>query len=201
MNPATLFQISYGLYVLSAKEGERDNACIINTVMQVTDIPKRLVIAVNKSNLTHDMIQKSGAFNLSILDQSVSFGVFEQFAFQSGRQTDKFKDFEDCKRSENGLYYLTKGTCGYISASVVSEMDLGTHTLFLADILEGELLSEQPAVTYTYYQEAIKPKPKKEEKKGYRCVICGYIYEGEELPPDFICPICKHGVDDFEKIE
>ena len=120
MNPATLFQISYGLYVLSAKEGERDNACIINTVMQVTDIPKRLVIAVNKSNLTHDMIQKSGAFNLSILDQSVSFGVFEQFGFQSGRQTDKFKDFEDCKRSENGLYYLTKGTCGYISASVVS---------------------------------------------------------------------------------
>ena len=200
MNPATLFQISYGLYVLSAKEGEKDNACIINTVMQVTDIPKRLVIAVNKSNLTHDMIQKSGLFNLSVLDQSVSFEVFEHFGFQSGRETDKFQDAKDCKRSKNGLYYLTKGSCAYISASVVSETDLGTHTLFLADILDGEIVSEKPAVTYTYYQEKIKPKPKKEEKTGYRCVICGYIYEGDELPPDFICPICKHGVDDFEKI-
>lgn len=200
MDRSVMFQISYGLYVLTARDEARDNGCIVNTVMQVTDSPLRIMIAVNKNNLTHDMIVGSGEFNVSVLDQRVTFGEFQRFGFQSGRDVDKFEGCEGTARAANGIYYLKGFTNAYLSAKVVSSQDLGTHTQFLAEVSDGERLSELPSVTYTYYQEHIKPKPEKTEKVGYRCRICGYIYEGDPLPEDFICPICKHGSADFEKI-
>lgn len=200
MDNRVLFNIGYGLYVLTANEGEKDNGCIINTVMQVTSEPLQIAIAVNKKNYTNEMIQRTKKFNVSILTESAKFEVFEHFGFHSGRDTDKFADFVDTKRSPNGVLYITQNTNSYMSAYVKQEIDLGTHTLFIAQLVEAETLSEEPTVTYTYYQNNIKPKPQKTEKKGWRCKICGYIYEGENLPPDFICPWCKHGVVDFERI-
>lgn len=200
MDNRVLFNIGYGLYVLTANEGEKDNGCIINTVMQVTSEPLQIAIAVNKKNYTNEMIQGTKKFNVSILTESAKFEVFEHFGFHSGRDTDKFADFVDTKRSPNGVLYITQNTNSYMSAYVKQEIDLGTHTLFIAQLVEAETLSEEPTVTYTYYQNNIKPKPQKTEKKGWRCKICGYIYEGENLPPDFICPWCKHGAVDFERI-
>lgn len=200
MDNRVLFNIGYGLYVLTANEGEKDNGCIINTVMQVTSEPLQIAIAVNKKNYTNEMIQRTKKFNVSILTESAKFEVFEHFGFHSGRDTDKFADFVDTKRSPNGVLYITQNTNSYMSAYVKQEIDLGTHTLFIAQLVEAETLSEEPTVTYTYYQNNIKPKPQKTEKKGWRCKICGYIYEGENLPPDFICPWCKHGAVDFERI-
>lgn len=199
MDNNAMFKLSYGLYVLSARSGEKDNGCIINTAAQVTTTPNRLTIAVNKQNYTHDLIQKSGAFNVSILDQSVPFSVFRQFGFQSGKDVDKFEGIE-YGRGENGIAYLKNNTSAYISGKVVQEIDLGSHTLFLADVTDAQMLSGGEAVTYSYYQSNIKPKPEQTAKKGYRCKICGYIYEGEPLPEDFICPLCKHGAVDFEKL-
>lgn len=199
MDNKAMYQLTYGLFVLSAKDGEKDNGCIINTAGQVTTTPNRITIAVNKANFTHDMIQKTGEFNLSMLDETASFSIFERFGFQSGRDTDKLQGLE-VSRSENNIFYLKEHASAFLSGKVVQEFDLGTHTLFLADVTDGELLSGQPSVTYTYYQNNIKPKPQKTEKTGYRCKICGYIYEGDPLPEDFICPICKHGAADFEKI-
>ena len=200
MDNRVLFNIGYGLYILTANEGEKDNGCIINTVMQVTSEPLQIAIAVNKKNYTNEMIQRTKKFNVSILTESAKFEVFEHFGFHSGRDTDKFADFVDTKRSPNGVLYITQNTNSYMSAYVKQEIDLGTHTLFIAQLVEAETLSEEPTVTYTYYQNNIKPKPQKTEKKGWRCKICGYIYEGENLPPDFICPWCKHGAVDFERI-
>ena len=200
MNNSAMFKLSYGLFVLSAKSGEKDNGCIINTAAQVTTSPNRITIAVNKQNYTHDMIQDTKEFNLSILDQTVPFSVFQNFGFQSGREVDKFAA-GGYRRSENGLFYLPEHTSAYISGKVVQEVDLGTHTLFLADVTDAEMVSGLESVTYSYYQDNIKPKKQETNKKGYRCKICGYIYEGDELPADFICPICKHGAADFEKIE
>ena len=200
MDNRVLFNIGYGLYVLTANEGEKDNGCIINTVMQVTSEPLQIAIAVNKKNYTNEMIQRTKKFNVSILTESAKFEVFEHFGFHSGRDTDKFADFVDTKRSPNGVLYITQNTNSYMSAYVKQEIDLGTHTLFIAQLVEAETLSEEPTVTYTYYQNNIKPKPQKTEKKGWRCKICGYIYEGENLPPNFICPWCKHGAVDFERI-
>lgn len=200
MNNSAMFKMSYGLYVLSARAEEKDNGCIINTAMQITDTPKQIIIAVNKQNLTHDMIMQTKMFNLSMLDQRTPFNVFQNFGFQSGRTADKFKDTA-MKRSENGVAYLTDTTNAYISAKVIATLDVGTHTLFIAEVTEAEVLSDFESVTYTYYQSHIKPVPKKETKKGWRCKICGYVYEGEELPEDYICPICKHGASDFERIE
>ncbi len=200
MDNKVLFNIGYGLYVLTASEGEKDNGCIINTVMQVTSDPLQIAIAVNKKNYTNEMIQRTKKFNVSILTESSKFEIFEHFGFHSGRDTDKFADFVDTKRSPNGVLYITQNTNSYMSAYVKQEIDLGTHTLFVAQLVAAEILSEEPTVTYTYYQNNIKPKPQKTEKKGWRCKICGYIYEGEDLPPDFICPWCKHGAVDFEKI-
>lgn len=201
MELAALYQISYGLFVLSAQADGRDNACIINTVTQVTSAPARVTIAVNKQNLTHDMILKTGCFTASVLDQNVPFSVFTHFGFQSGRSTDKFAAYSDCARGENGLYYLTRHANAYLSGKVISATDLGTHTLFLADITDCKQLSSVPSVTYAYYQSFIKPRPEAKQKTGYRCKICGYVHEGETLSEDFICPICKHGAADFEKIE
>ncbi len=200
MDNKVLFNIGYGLYVLTANEGEKDNGCIINTVMQVTSDPLQIAIAVNKKNYTNEMIQRTKKFNISILTESAKFEVFEHFGFHSGRDTDKFADFVDTKRSPNGVLYITQNTNSYMSAYVKQEIDLGSHTLFIAQLVAAETLSEEPTVTYTYYQNNIKPKPQKTEKKGWRCKICGYIYEGENLPPDFICPWCKHGAIDFERI-
>lgn len=197
-----LFKLSYGLFVLTAKDGDKDNGCIINTVTQLTDIPKRLTIAVNKQNYTHDMIMKTGAFNVSVLSEDVPFKVFQHFGFQSGREVDKFADGSVIARSQNGIVYLPEYTNAFISAQVIETRDYGTHTLFIADIVQAQILSDVPSVTYTYYFEHIKPKPAPvdEDKKGFVCKICGYVYEGDELPPDFICPLCKHGVEDFEPL-
>ncbi len=197
-----LFALSYGLFVVTAKDGDKDNGCIINTAMQVTDDPKRILIAINKSNYTHDMIAKTGEFNLSVLSKETPFSVFEHFGFSSGRNTDKFADCDVDLRSENGLRYLPKFANAMISGKVISTTDCGTHTVFVADITEAKKLSDAPAATYEYYFEHIKPKPvpAEEKKKGYVCTICGYVYEGDQLPSDFICPLCKHGAEDFEKL-
>lgn len=198
-----MFKLSYGLFVLTAKDGERENGCIINTVTQVTDTPKRISIAVNKANLTHDMIYKTGIFNISILSVDTPFSVFQHFGFQSGRNADKFAGYEGTAVSENGLRYLIKAANAFLSAKVISTQDLGTHTLFVAEITEAKVLSKVPSVTYVYYLENIKPKPQpqEEKKKGFICKICGYIYEGDTLPADFVCPICKHGAEDFEPLK
>jgi flavin reductase (DIM6/NTAB) family NADH-FMN oxidoreductase RutF len=204
LDASAMFKLSYGLFLLSAKEKGKDNGCIINTVTQLTSNPQQVAIAVNKANLTHDMVKNSGLFNVSVLTERVPFEVFKQFGFQSGRDTDKFEGVHSVARSENGLLYLTEYTNAYLSCRVVSAIDCGTHTLFIAQVTAGAVLSSDPSVTYAYYFAHIKPSPKpakEQEKKGYVCKICGYVYEGETLPDDFVCPLCKHGAEDFEKIE
>ena len=202
LDPNAMFKLSYGLFVLSTREGEKDNGCIVNTVIQLTDTPKRLAFAVNKANLTHDMLLKSGVFSASVLSQDVPFEMFRHFGFQSGRDTDKFEGWAFSQRAENGTLYLTAFANAVISGKVVSTQDWGTHTLFIADVTEAKVLSRVPSVTYAYYFEHIKPKPapQLDQKKGWVCKICGYVYEGEELPADYVCPLCKHGPEDFEKI-
>ena len=201
MDTNALFKIGYGLYVLTANDGNnKDNGCIINTVMQVTSNPCQIAIAVNKANYTNEIIQKTKKFNVSVLTEDTNFDIFKRFGFQSGRNADKFEGFSDAKRSPNGLLYITKNTNSFMSAYVKQEIDLDTHTLFIAQLVAAEVLSEKTTVTYDYYQKNIKPKPQETKKSGWRCKICGYVYEGEELPPDFICPLCKHGAADFEKI-
>ena len=190
MDKKAMYRLSYGLFVVTAKEGEKDNGCITNTVMQVTSTPNRISLAVNKENYTHDMILNTGKFNVSVISEEASFDLFRHFGFQSGRDVDKFAEFQNVIRAENGLYYVTEGTNAWISAKVVQSIDLGSHTLFLAEVEDGAVLSNSPSATYAYYQEQIKPKPEKTKQTGWRCRICGYIYEGEELPADFICPIC-----------
>jgi len=193
-----LFKIGYGLYVLTAREDNSDNGCIINTVMQVTETPLRICVCVNKSNHTHDMILKSGKFNVSCLTESADFDVFKQFGFQSGKSFNKFEGYSGALRSENGVLYITENTNAYISCEVCKTEDLGTHTMFIADVVASECLSHETSVTYDYYFKHIKPSSN--AKKGYVCKICGYVYEGAELPDDFICPLCKHGAADFEEI-
>ncbi len=202
IDKAAPFKLSYGLFVLSAREGDRDNACIINTAQLFNDTPLRITVAVNKANLTHDMILNTGLLNLSVLTEDVPFQIFERFGFHSGRDTDKFEDFPDVFRTKNGLVYLSAYTNAVISAKVVKTLDSETHTLFVAEISESHVLSERPSVTYAYYLEHIKPRPAPiaEDKVGYVCKICGYVYEGDPLPDDFICPLCKHGAADFEKL-
>ncbi len=199
MDNSAMFKISYGLYVLSAKEGQKDNGCISNTVVQVTSDPNRITVALNKNNYTTGMISSTGEFNVSMLDETVSFDVFKNFGFRSGKLHDKFEGIE-FERSENGIAYLPKNTSAFISAKVHTITDLGTHLLFLADVVDGKVLSDVDSVTYTYYQKNIKPKPQAQKSKGYVCKVCGYVYEGEPLPADFICPICKHDASYFEKI-
>lgn len=201
MDNNAFFKIGYGLYILTAREEGKDNGCIINTVIQATNTPNRLVIAVNKDNLTCEMISRTKKFNVSVLCHGTDFEIFKHFGFQSGRNVNKFDGFSDVKRSENGCLYVTKNTNAYFSATVTGEVDMGTHILFTADATEAEILSDKETVTYTYYQEEIKPKPDNAPKvKGWRCKICGYVYEGEVLPEDFVCPLCKHPASDFEKI-
>lgn len=200
MDTSVMFKIGYGLYVLTAKDDAKDNGCIINTVMQVTSNPLQVAIAVNKKNYTNEMIQKTRKFNLSILSEKADFEIYKHFGYQSGREVDKFASFTEAKRSPNGVLYITKGTNAYISAYVQQEVDLGTHSLFIAQLVASESLSDDKSATYDYYQNFVKPKPENVAKKGWRCKICGYIYEGENLPADYICPICKHGAIDFERL-
>ncbi len=202
IEPSAMFKLSYGLFVLTAKDGQKDNGCIINTVMQVTDSPKRIAIAVNKANYTHDIVSKNGVFNVSILSTDAPFKVFQHFGFASGRDTDKFAGTKP-KRTENGVAYIDECTNAVISGKVISAVDCGTHTLFIADVTESANLGSLPSMTYSYYFEHVKPRPAvtEEKKTGYVCKICGYVYEGEELPEDFVCPLCKHGAEDFEKIK
>ncbi len=196
----TMFKISYGLFVLTAKTGDKDNGCIVNTVEQVTSQPLRILVTVNKDNYTHDIIKATGEFNVSVLTESAPFSVFERFGFQSGRDADKFSGFTKAQRSENGILYLTEYSNAFISCKVLEEVDCTTHTIFIAEVTEAKVLSGKRSVTYQYYHDNIKPKPEKKEKSGYVCKICGYVYEGDVLPEDFICPLCKHGAADFEKL-
>lgn len=202
MDNKALFKISYGLYLLSAKENGKDNGCIVNTLSQITDSPLRVSVTVNKLNLTHDMIKRTGMFGASILSESAPFDIFRSFGFQSGRDAQKFEGF-DAEEDINGILHLTKHCTGFVSGKVVEEYDLGTHTTFIADVVDAGVLSEENSMTYTYYHKFVKPAPpaKKAAVKGWRCTVCGYVYEGEELPADFICPLCKHGASDFVPIE
>ena len=205
MDKKAMYKLSYGLFVVTAQLSGRDNGCITNTLMQVTSEPNRVSLTVNKSNLTHDMIDLTGVFTASVISTDADFSLFKHFGFQSGVDVDKFADFTDCKRGENGLYIVTKSTNAYISGKVVEKHDLGTHTLFIADVTAMEVLSTASSATYDYYQSNIKPKPQEVGKTPdgqtiWRCTVCGYEYVGEELPEDFICPLCKHPASDFEKV-
>lgn len=203
MDKKAMYKLSYGLFVLTSAFEGRESGCIINTGIQVTSEPNRISIAVNQGNFTKELVEKSGKFNLSVLSEAASFETFRHFGFQSGRDVDKFAAYSDCKRSANGLPYITAGTNAYLSATVEQTVDLGTHTLFIATVDDMDVLSSDPSATYAYYQSQIKPKqPQKSTagKNAWRCTVCGYIYEGEELPADFTCPLCKHPASDFEKI-
>jgi flavin reductase (DIM6/NTAB) family NADH-FMN oxidoreductase RutF len=199
MDKKAMYNLTYGLFVLTAKEGDKDNGCIVNTVSQVTTTPNQIIVAVNKSNYTHDMIVRTGQFNVSILTDKSTFDTYKHWGFQSGAQVDKAAEIT-FSRSENGLIYLTEETNAYISAKVVSTTDLGTHTLFLAEVTDAGVISQDESVTYSFYQKNIKPAPKTEKKKGFVCTVCGYIYEGDVLPDDYVCPICKHPVSDFKPL-
>lgn len=199
--------LTYGLFALFTNDGTKDNACIINTAQQITTEPNRITIAVNQSNYTCEVIKKTGVFNLSILTEKAPFDIFTRFGFASGRDTDKLAGFDEVATSDNGLKYLTEYSNCFISAKVIASTDYGTHTLFVAEVTEAAVINNDPSVTYAYYFANIKPKPKAEEPKaeekkivGWVCTICGYEYEGAELPADYTCPLCKHPASDFEPI-
>lgn len=195
-----LTRLSYGLYVLTAREGEKDNGCIVNVAAQVTDNPLQIVVAVNKKNLTHDMIVNTGRFNLSMLTEKSPMELFRQFGFQSGRDVNKFEGSQEDHRAENGIRYISQTTNTFVSGEVLQMTDLGTHTLFIAKVTEAKQLSDDPSLTYAYYHAHIKPQPAPKADKGkWVCQVCGYEYEGDEMPDDFICPLCKHGKTDFTK--
>lgn len=200
MDTNALQKIQYGLFVLSSEQDGKDNACIVNTVVQVTSSPMCIAVTVNKQNFTHDMIAATNKINVSIIDVTAPFELFERFGFQSGRTADKFRNFDGAVRTGNGIMRLTDHACAFISGWVISSVDLGTHTMFIARVADCEVLNSNESMSYSYYHANVKPKPVSSAKNGFRCKICGYIYEGDELPPDFVCPLCKHGAEDFEKI-
>ena len=200
MNLDVMKKLSYGLFVLTARYGQKDNGCIINTAVQVASEPNTISISVNKANYTHDMILKTGQFNVSILSEQAKFDTFSHFGFQSGRDVDKFAEVS-ISRAENGIAIIhTDQTNGYLSGKVIQAIDLGSHTLFIATIEDGDVWDDTPSATYAYYFANIKPKPEPKKRKGWICTICGYIYEGEVLPDDFICPVCKHPASDFRPL-
>ena len=194
-----LWNIGYGLYVVTSHDGKKDNGLIVNTVIQVTNTPERIAVTINKQNYSHDIIKETGKMNVNTLTVETPFKVFQAFGFVSGRDTDKFKDCTP-NRSENGLVVLPKYINSYMSLAVEEYIDLGTHGMFICSITEADVVSDLETMTYTYYQNNVKPKPEVKKVKGYVCKICGYVHEGETLPEDFICPLCKHGASDFEPI-
>ena len=197
-----LFKIGYGLYVVTTNDGVKDNGCIVNTVAQLTDTPLRVAVSINKQNYTHHVVQKTGILNVNCLSTEAPFEVFKTFGFQSGRTVDKFADCpEQPPRTDNGLVFLPRYINAVMSLKVVDEIDLGTHGMFICEVTEARVMSKAETMTYTYYQTNVKPKPETAGKKGWVCKVCGYVYDGEELPDDFICPLCKHGAADFERIE
>ena len=196
---SALFNIGYGLYVITSNDGKKDNGLIVNTVSQVTNTPNRVAVTINKANYSHHVIKQTGIMNLNCLSTEAPFRVFERYGFQSGRTVDKFEGVETL-RSDNGLVFLPKYINSFMSLKVEQYIDLDTHGMFICSITESRVISNVETMTYTYYQNYVKPKPQTEGKKGFVCKICGYIYEGDELPEDFICPLCKHGVADFEPI-
>ena len=222
MNEKALFQIGYGLYLVAANENGKDNACIVNTVMQVTQNPIRLLVSVSNQNLTHDMIKNTGKLTVSVLTEKTPFSVYSHFGYQSGKKVDKFEDYEDVTRCANGCYRLNRNSSAYFCGTVCDSFVLDTHTMFLVDVTDADIVSSQEPVTYDFYQKYVKQPYKPAVKKtdvaanndgtnpasaegagktnAYVCKICGYVYEGESLPEDYICPICKHGASDFEKL-
>ena len=199
MDEKAMFKLSYGLFVVTAREGEKDNGCITNTVQQVTVTPNRITVAVNKANYTCGMIERTKKFNVSILSESAVFDTFKHWGFQSGANVDKAVDIT-FSRADNGVIYVTEGVNAVLCAEVSQIIDLGTHLLFIADVSDAFVLNETPSATYAYYHKNIKPAPQAQKKKGWVCTICGYIYEGETLPDDFVCPLCKHPASDFKAL-
>lgn len=194
-----LFRIGYGLYVVTSNDGKKDNGLIVNTVIQLTDTPNRVAVNINKANYSHHVIKQTGVLNVNCLSTEAPFSVFQQFGFQTGRSVDKFAG-QTVRRSDNGLVFLDKYINAFMSLKVEDYVDLGTHGMFICSVTEARVMSNQETMTYTYYQNNVKPKPETEGKKGFVCKVCGYIYEGDELPADYICPLCKHGAADFEPI-
>lgn len=204
MDREAMYKLSYGLYVLTAREDGKDNGCIIDTAIQAASEPNQLSICVNKKSYTHDMILRTGEYTVSVISRKAEFELFRHFGYQSGREVNKFEDYEQCARGANGIYYITEATNAYISVKVNKTEDLGSHTMFLGEITDMKVLDTAPSMNYNDYLEHIKPEPQAAgtTDKGrtvWRCMICGYEYVGDELPEDFICPICKHPASDFEK--
>ena len=199
---SALFNIGYGLYVVTSNDGRRDNGLIVNTVSQVTNTPNRIAVTINKANYSHHVIKQTGIMNLNCLSTEAPFDIFQTFGFQSGRTVDKFAGAGiQPLYSDNGLAFLPKYINSFMSLKVEQYIDMDTHGMFICSITESRVISKVETMTYNYYQNNVKPKPATEGKKGFVCKVCGYIYEGDELPEDFICPLCKHGVADFEPIE
>jgi len=197
---SALFNIGYGLYVVTSNDGNKDNGLIVNTVTQVTNMPNKIAVTINKQNYSHHVIKQTGIMNINCLTTDAPFLIFEKFGFASGRNTNKFEG-DEILRSDNGLAFLPKYINSFMSLKVEQYVDLDTHGMFIASVTEARVITEGETMTYTYYLDNVKPKPKTEGKKGYVCKICGYVYEGENLPADFICPLCKHGAADFEEIK
>ena len=197
---SALFRIGYGLYVVTSNDGKKDNGLIVNTVTQLTDSPYRVAVNINKANYSHHVIKQTGVMNVNCLSVEAPFSVFQQFGFQSGRSADKFAG-QKVNRSDNELVFLDKYINAFMSLKVEQYVDMGTHGMFICSVTEARVMSEQDTMTYTWYQKNVKPKPETEGKKGFVCKVCGYIYEGDELPEDYICPLCKHGAVDFEPIK
>ncbi len=197
---SALFNIGYGLYVVTSNDGKKDNGLIVNTVTQVTNTPNRIAVTINKENYSHPIIKQTGIMNINCLTEDAPFKVFESFGFVSGRNVDKFADCEPL-RSDNGLVFLPRYINSFMSLKVEQYVDLGTHGMFICSVTEARVISDRETMTYTYYQNNVKPKPELDGKKGYVCKICGYVYEGDTLPDDFVCPLCKHGASDFEEIK
>jgi flavin reductase (DIM6/NTAB) family NADH-FMN oxidoreductase RutF len=195
-----LYKIGYGLYVVTSNDGRKDNGLIVNTVSQVTNVPNRISVTINKENYSHHVIKNSGIMNVNCLTIDAPFSVFEKFGFQSGRTVDKFAG-DELLRSDNGLVFLPRNINSFMSLKVESYVDLDTHGMFICSVTEARVLSNRESMTYAYYHSNVKPKPETDGKKGYVCKICGYVYEGDSLPDDYICPLCKHGASDFEPIK
>ncbi|MBP3728743.1 MAG: flavin reductase [Lachnospiraceae bacterium] len=200
-----MFKIGYGLYVVTSHDGQKDNGCIVNTVVQLTSSPNRVAVCINKQNYTHHIVEQTGKLNLNCLSVEAPFSVFQEFGFVSGRAADKFAG-KKVNRSDNGLVYLDQYINAYLSLRVEEHKDMGTHGLFICSVTESKVISQAESMTYSYYQSNVKPRPPKAgegeaKKKGWVCSVCGYVYEGEDLPEDFICPLCKHGASDFEKLQ